>query len=174
MYCNQWANSMPLSREFALLPQNVFCVWVWLGTVAFSASKSQFWNNELWCSFSGMVFKFSRGPLSLRIRFRTQCVHNGVRLGVTHFSFLLPKYPRFGNCQLSLPSPIASAAISSIGMTVPSAMTRVFSGTEMCRTRPVTVTYALPVLSAISSLPRRYFSCGRRNLAAFSVSSTIS
>ena len=29
-------------------------------------------------------------------------------------------------------------------MTVPSSITSVFSGTEMCRTRPVTVTYAPP------------------------------
>ena len=33
---------------------------------------------------------------------------------------------------------------SSIGITVPSSMTSVLSGTELCRTRPVTVTYAPP------------------------------
>jgi len=35
-------------------------------------------------------------------------------------------------------------AMSSRAMTAPSSMTSVFSGTEMCRTRPVTVTYAPP------------------------------
>ena len=33
-------------------------------------------------------------------------------------------------------------------MTVPSSVTGVFSGTEMCRTRPITVTYAPPAFRA--------------------------
>ncbi|MBR4663358.1 MAG: hypothetical protein IKO93_05745 [Lentisphaeria bacterium] len=42
----------------------------------------------------------------------------------------------------------AAETISSCGMTVPSSVTGVFSGTEMCRTRPITVTYAPPAFRA--------------------------
>ena len=41
-------------------------------------------------------------------------------------------------------SPPVSETMASSGTTVPSSMTRTFSETEMCRTRPVTVTYAPP------------------------------
>ena len=48
-------------------------------------------------------------------------------------------YPTF--IQISNGNP-EIVAMSSRAMTAPSSMTRVFSGTDMCRTRPVTVTYA--------------------------------
>lgn len=50
-------------------------------------------------------------------------------------------YPTF--IQISNGNP-EIVAMSSRAMSTPSSMTRTFSETEMCRTRPVTVTYAPP------------------------------
>ena len=63
--------------------------------------------------------------------------------------------------------------ISSRGIAVPSARVRVLSGTEMCRTRPVTVTYAPPAFR-LSGTKYSTVTSGRSGRRAFHASSIVS